>query len=104
MFPHTAYSWPGGLSLPVNTTIILTSDCSQLPCLNVTAISILDNLNVVLLLPFVHLILLALVLFHQLIEELLKTIRVCLQSGQNLFDSSLDENTIDETETFSILR
>jgi hypothetical protein len=67
------------------------------------AFSVLNDLDVVLLLPLVHLILLALVLFDQFIENLLQSIRIGLERRENVLDCPLNQDTVDQSKAFSIL-
>jgi hypothetical protein len=54
-------------------------------------------------LPFLHLVLLLLVLLDELIEHLLQAIGVRLQCRDDILDGPLDEDAIDHPEALAVL-
>lgn len=63
---------------------------------------LLDNLDVVLLLPLLHLLLLLVILLDEISEHFLQALAVCLQGWDDIGDSALDQDAIDETEALAI--
>lgn len=66
-------------------------------------LSLLHHLDVVLLLPSLHLLLPALVLLEQIIQHLLQSIRVRPQCRYHILNRSFHQDSVDHAETFPIL-
>jgi hypothetical protein len=54
-------------------------------------------------LPFLHLVLLRLILLDQLLERLLQPIRIRLQDGHDFLDRPLGKHAIDHAEAFAVI-
>lgn len=63
---------------------------------------VLHNLNVVLLLPLLHLLLLSLILLDKVFQHLSKTLGVRLENWLDVCDCALDEDTVDHAEAFAV--
>lgn len=63
---------------------------------------LLDNLDVVLLLPLLHLLLLLVILLDEISEHFLQALAVGLQGWDDIGDSALDQDAINETEALAI--
>lgn len=58
----------------------------------------------VIYLPFVHLLLLLLVLLDQLFQYLLETLRIGFEDRLDILNGPLNKNAIDHSKTFTVLR
>lgn len=64
--------------------------------------SLLDDLDIVLPLPTLHLILSELILLQQIIQHLLQPLAVRLQRRHHILDRSFNQDSIDHPEALSI--
>lgn len=55
-------------------------------------------------LPFFQLILLCLVLLDQVIKDLLQSLGVCLEGGNDILDGPLHQHTVDHAKAFATAR
>lgn len=53
-------------------------------------------------LPLLHILLFAVVLLHQVLQDLLEAIRVCLQGRDHILHRPLNQNSIYHPEAFSV--
>ena len=67
-----------------------------------TSCLLLNNLDVVLLLPLLHLLLLLVILLDEVSKHFLQALAVGLQGWDDICDSALDQDAIDETEALAI--
>ena len=83
----------GGRAISPDTSCATTS-CAKS--------SLLNNLNIVLFLPLLHLLLLAFILLHQTLHHLLQPIRIRLQRREDFTHRPLDQYTVDHAKTFAL--
>jgi len=67
------------------------------------AVSLRNDLHVILLLPCIHLGLLGFVLLQKLVKNLFEAIGIGLQRRNDISDRTFNEHSINHAETFSIL-
>lgn len=66
-------------------------------------LSLLDHLDIVLLLPVIHFGLFGLVLLEELIQDLFQSVRIGLERRNHILDSPFDQDAVNHPEAFSIL-
>ena len=64
----------------------------------------LNDLDVILLLPLLHVVLLSSILLDEVFEHFLQSVRICLQCRQDVADRSLNEHAIDRAKALALFR